>query len=506
MTSRRLYELDRSSAQFPVQLDQFLHDQEHVECIQNLPEEELAELINYLNDVLGQLDRVGQSFRKCFQVLQKICGLRAALPTSCQVSGAPSYTTETPVAFGGFCDVYRGTLGTGADICIKKIRICARDDIDEVKQSFCKEAVVWKHLSHPNIVPFIGVTLEPLQLMSEWVPGGELREYMRKNPNTNLIGLLLGVAEGLAYLHSCNVIHGDLKGPNIMVDESGNARITDFGLAVIARNPHSHRSTFDESGRTARWCAPEILRGGQFVGRESDVFSFGMVIIEVFTGKAPFGNDRTPAVIASIMTGKTPERPDHPGFTDDLWELTQRCLKEVPSDRPHVEEILAALKDMGRNRTVSPNQVNARPIQTHRSNKNEASSSIGPLLPGRTTGGHPSRQRRITGGTIPHAFWVAGIKPTESHGGPGEKRSVCVLDNVHSPKPGDQSVAYGSVKSPRTPHLHGWSNNTEKVSQGWHMSENHRAIAIPIQPQPQPRTSKKRGLWCRIKRFICCGQ
>ena len=87
---------------------------------------------------------------------------------------------------------------------------------------------MWKHLNHPHIVPFMGVTLEPLQLVSGWMPGGELRSYIKTNPHTNLISLvsqplpasgvvslssqLLGVAEGLMYLYSCNVIHGDLKG------------------------------------------------------------------------------------------------------------------------------------------------------------------------------------------------------------------------------------------------------------------------------------------------------
>jgi len=68
--------------------------------------------------------------------------------------------------------------------------------------------------------------------------------------------------------------------PNIMVDESGKARITDFGLAAIARNPHSQRSTLDEDGHSARWCAPEVLKS-EPASKESDVFSFGMVIVEV---------------------------------------------------------------------------------------------------------------------------------------------------------------------------------------------------------------------------------
>ena len=69
--------------------------------------------------------------------------------------------------------------------------------------------------------------------------------------------------------------------PNIMIDASSNARITDFGLAATTRNPHSPRSTLDEGGHTTRWCAPEVLKGEKSLSKESDVFSFGMVIIEV---------------------------------------------------------------------------------------------------------------------------------------------------------------------------------------------------------------------------------
>ena len=94
---------------------------------------------------------------------------------------------------------------------------------------------MWKRLNHPNIVPFKGVTLDPLQLISEWMPCGESRDYIKENQGVNHISLvgsfplastqrlilfpqLLGIAEGLVYLHSCNVIHGDLKGVRVDID------------------------------------------------------------------------------------------------------------------------------------------------------------------------------------------------------------------------------------------------------------------------------------------------
>lgn len=146
-----------------------------------------------------------------------------------------------------------------------------------------------------------------------------------------------------------------------MVDESGNARIMDFGLATIAPNPHSLMSSLDD-GYTARWSAPEILKS-EPTSRESDIFSFGMVIIEVggvqlipcrppypsmkvFTGKAPFFGNPNPAVVVSIICGRRPERPSHATFTDCLWELTQKCLEQVPSDRPNVEQALETLRKL----------------------------------------------------------------------------------------------------------------------------------------------------------------
>jgi serine/threonine protein kinase len=93
---------------------------------------------------------------------------------------------------------------------------------------FCKEAVMWKPLKHRNIVPLLGVTHAPFQLISEWVPGGILPEYIKNNPGADRLGLvgihpshlsythshyqLSDVAEALNYLHSSNVIHGDIEG------------------------------------------------------------------------------------------------------------------------------------------------------------------------------------------------------------------------------------------------------------------------------------------------------
>jgi len=111
---------------------------------------------------------------------------------------------------------------------------------------------------------------------------------------------LCDAAKGLCFLHSCSIIHGDLKGvcgrpkprfttvltraqPNILVDDSGSAIIADFGLAMITQNPDTVLNISCQRGHTPRWTAPEVLNDGIY-SKEADIFSFAMVMIEVRYG------------------------------------------------------------------------------------------------------------------------------------------------------------------------------------------------------------------------------
>ena len=122
----------------------------------------------------------------------------------------------------------------------------------------------------------------------------------------------------------------------------------------------SSASATSGQGHTPRWTAPEILWSGSPATKESDIFSFGMVTIEVggnqsfihppshqslkvFTGRVPFSGTGAPAVMRHIMAGRRPGRPDHPGFTEQLWTLTQRCWDEEAQGRPEIQEVAKAL-------------------------------------------------------------------------------------------------------------------------------------------------------------------
>jgi len=172
--------------------------------------------------------------------------------------------------------------------------------------------------------------------------GGELLEYIGVHPCADRLGLISDVADGLNYLHSRSVIHGDLKGPSVLVGDTGRARLTDFGFAAVAPNLGSGESVKD--GHALRWAAPEILDNKRSVSKKSDIYSYAMVVIEAFTGKAPFYGIAPTTVAVGILAGNRPTRPTHPSLTDHLWKMIERCWSQKPQKRPEISEVVLCLR------------------------------------------------------------------------------------------------------------------------------------------------------------------
>jgi len=150
---------------------------------------------------------------------------------------------------------------------------------------------------------------------------------------------------------------------NVLVDDSGCARIADFGLAGVTQHLDSIQGALCQHGDTPRWSAPEVLKGGAY-SKEADIFSFAMVITEVcnvssagcrvlayswlvrtqvFTGAIPFSDGSSFVAMLAITQGKRPPRPTHPTFTENLWTLMQRCWDPDPHSRPEISEVLQTL-------------------------------------------------------------------------------------------------------------------------------------------------------------------
>ncbi|KAF9779779.1 kinase-like domain-containing protein [Thelephora terrestris] len=351
---QQLYSLDPSSPDFLRVLYALIRNDEDEQYSSSLGGEELTRLVDFLDNALSLIPTSDDVFRRCLRKLRAICGFHTILPSSHIINGDLTRVGISAIAFGGFADVWQGDQG-GNRVCIKVLRI-AVNDTDGLKKLFFKEAVVWKRLRHPNVVPFLGVTLEPLQFVSEWLPNGTLTHYVTNNPSANRIALLLDVAEGLNYLHASYTIHGDLKGPNILIKANGHACLADFGLASIVHGNDSMNASKIQ-GYSERWTAPEILSGAEKITREADVFSFGMVVIGTFTGKNPFSEFNAHTVVFKTMNR---ERPTYPrgtealGFVTPIWHMTVDCWHHDPAHRPMMAAVVEFLRDCYTLHTVDP--------------------------------------------------------------------------------------------------------------------------------------------------------
>ncbi|KAF7373684.1 Kinase-like protein [Mycena sanguinolenta] len=193
-------------------------------------------------------------------------------------------------------------------------------------------------------------------MISPWMPRGSALKYMKEQSPTPssayALDLLNDVVRGLMYLHSVHVVHGDLCGRNILMDEHGRACLADFGLAAFVDLETSIKSS-TRSGST-RWMAPELLLPPPNLPfkrtRESDIWALGCVCCEIWSeGAIPFRHFATDTVLVLALSEFTetqrqespyPDKPHDTGgnpMPDDLWELARSCFQYEPSERPTVD-------------------------------------------------------------------------------------------------------------------------------------------------------------------------
>ncbi|KDQ16384.1 hypothetical protein BOTBODRAFT_94587, partial [Botryobasidium botryosum FD-172 SS1] len=221
-------------------------------------------------------------------------------------------------------------------------------------QRLAREAKVWNQLSHPSVLPFLGLCIldSVPYLVSPWMENGHVLDFVQKNPNVDRLRLLAQVADGLRYLHSFQprpVIHGDLRGPNILISSSGNACITDFGLSELKTDTYetNYSTPFITAGHP-RWQAPEIVRAENKEearrNTTTDVFAFGRVSLEMFTGRVPFFDlAYDAAVITKVQSSDPfPRRPgdEASGLDDTIWQLMMDCWHATPTERPTATDLV----------------------------------------------------------------------------------------------------------------------------------------------------------------------
>ncbi|KAF8155305.1 kinase-like domain-containing protein [Mycena galopus ATCC 62051] len=306
----------------------------------------------FLNDVkrLGLLRRVDRVFalsdaRRFLVGLSEACDL---LPSSLTIHGLGNTKTD-PVSGGGFADVYKEHF-QGNWVALKRLRVFQTDGDEnlQIRRKFCREALIWKNLDHDYVLPFLGVDSESFPgffcMVSPWMNRGSV-VTSKDGPEADRIPVLMHeIAVGLQYLHSQNVVHGDLRGANILLDDQGHIRLADFGLAVFADGPLAPTNR----GGSTRWMAPELLDpsscGLEVFQRTfaSDVYSFACVCLEMYTRKPPFAEMfYEGAVLLKVVKGDRPEFP--PIVPDWCSQLMSKCWSHIPVLRPGTENIIESI-------------------------------------------------------------------------------------------------------------------------------------------------------------------
>ncbi|EJU01940.1 kinase-like protein [Dacryopinax primogenitus] len=260
-------------------------------------------------------------------------------------------------------DIYRGRLD-GRPVAVKRLRDPNSSPMRVAK--FMYEGYIWRMLKHNNVLPFLGLHVNPrgeVGLVTVWMPHGDAMQYIHNKPDCDRRAIIRGTGEGIAYLHRQEIIHGDIRGSKILIDEVHDitgtwpqARLADFGLAASSES--DQEAVYDGTSASlmltvCRWLAPERCNSGPegLPVFASDVFSFSRTMLEIATGTKPFPEQKAVFhLIKRLCTGTLwPVRPvgdkiAESIITDEVWELMMQMWAAEPTARPTMVRVQSKLE------------------------------------------------------------------------------------------------------------------------------------------------------------------
>ncbi|KZS88242.1 kinase-like protein [Sistotremastrum niveocremeum HHB9708] len=269
---------------------------------------------------------------------------------------------------GGNAGILKAQLN-GQTVAVKVMRDIhvSREQRGRLVRRINRELRIWSMLqTHTNILPLLGYCFyggrnyaSTFSLVSPWMKNGTATSFVASRPEADRLKLLVQVLEGLSFLHHHNVVHGDLKGDNILIADDGTALLADFGVSRLIESDstmasESATTTSSSITGTIRWMAPEVVCGSESVSSatiESDVWAVGCILLELVGNIKPYARYKHPPnIIFAMMHRKAPFEYDSrsmgPGNFKDypgLWTLCLRCWSIDPSLRPTSQDMHSEL-------------------------------------------------------------------------------------------------------------------------------------------------------------------
>ncbi|KAK1394843.1 serine/threonine-protein kinase STY46 [Heracleum sosnowskyi] len=250
---------------------------------------------------------------------------------------------DRKVASGSYGDLYRGTY-CSQEVAIKVLK--AECVTAEMQREFAQEVYIMRKVRHKNVVQFIGACTKPpnLSIVTEYMSGGSVYDYLHKQKGTfklpSILKVAIDISKGMNYLHHNNIIHRDLKAANLLMDENEVVKVADFGVARV----RAQSGVMTAETGTYRWMAPEVIEHKPY-DHKADIYSFGVVVWELLTGKLPYENI-TPvqAAVGVVQKGLRPTIPKH--TLPKLADLLENCWQQDPVLRPDFNEIIRILQQI----------------------------------------------------------------------------------------------------------------------------------------------------------------
>ncbi|KAI8585657.1 kinase-like domain-containing protein [Geranomyces variabilis] len=250
------------------------------------------------------------------------------------------FTLQEKLGEGAFGSVYKAVLKqTGFVMAIKQIATTKPDQ----KEAIRKEIDLLRQCSHRNVLQYYGClpTSEQMWILTDYCAAGSVSDLMELTEATlteQQMGVVLAAAlEGLVFLHGRGIVHRDLKGANILLTETGEVRIADFGV--------SERLTGDAAMRrtvvgTPYWMSPEVVVGSAY-GTEADIWSLGITAIEMADGVPPLSQLAPMRAMFKIPYLPSPTCADPSQFSTEFNDFLAQCLTKDPPSRPTAIQLLS---------------------------------------------------------------------------------------------------------------------------------------------------------------------